>query len=259
VITGRGSDASLLPRYRLPGRLIRSAISRADALIAVSAGLKAGLVDLGAPPDKVAVLRNGVDLGAFRPPVDRAAARAALGLGDGPALLSVGLLIGRKGHHLTIEALRDLPGHTLLIAGEGPERAALLALAARLGVSDRLRLIGARPHAELPLLYGAADAMVLASSREGWANVLLESMACGTPVVASPAWGSREAVGAPEAGVVLDATTPSAIAAGVRRLLADPPARTATRAYAERFGWEETTAGQVALFRAVLAQRTGGA
>ena len=65
--------------------------------------------------------------------------------------------------------------------------------------------------------------MVLASSREGWANVLLESMACGTPVVATPAWGSREAVVAPEAGVVIDEATPEALASGIRRVLADPP------------------------------------
>lgn len=250
VITARGSDTSQLPAHAVPGRLIREAIARADALVAVSAGLAEGLFALGAPAGKVTVLRNGVDLDAFRP-VDRAAARAELGL-EGPTLLSVGLLIERKGHHLTIEALRDLPGHTLLIAGEGPEREALAALAARLGVAERVRLLGAQPHARLPLFYTAADAMVLASSREGWANVLLESMACGTPVVASPAWGSREAVTAPEAGLVVEATTPAAIAAGVRRLLAAPPDRAATRAYAGRFGWEETTMGQVALFRRVL-------
>jgi len=251
VITARGSDTSQLPHFAVPGRLIRDAIARADALIAVSAGLAEGLAALGAPPSKVTVLRNGVDLSVFRPVPDREAARAELGI-DGPTLLSVGLLIERKGHHLTIEALRDLPGHTLLIAGEGPERGALLALAARMGVADRLRLLGAQPHARLALLYGAADVMVLASSREGWANVLLEAMACGTPVVASPAWGSREAVRAAEAGIVLDETTPAGIASGVRRLLSNPPARGATRAYAERFGWEETTEGQLALFRRLL-------
>ena len=167
VITARGSDTSQLPDYAIPRRRILDAIARADALIAVSAGLKAGLVALGASPSKVTVLRNGVDLGLFRPVADRAAARAELGLAEGPVLLSVGLLIERKGHHLTIEALRDLPGHTLLIAGEGPERASLLALAERLGVADRLRLLGAQPHARLPALYGAADAMVLASSARG--------------------------------------------------------------------------------------------
>ncbi|WP_439576667.1 glycosyltransferase [Elioraea sp.] len=254
VLTARGSDTSQLPHYRIPGRLIRAAIARADALIAVSAALKEGLVSLGAAPEKVTVLRNGVDLDTFRPLPDRAAARAELGF-DGPTLLSVGLLIERKRHHLTIEALARLPGHRLVIAGEGPERSALAALAARLGVAERVRLVGPVPHARLPLYYGAADVMVLASSREGWANVLLESMACGTPVVATPAWGSREAVAAPEAGLVLDEATPEALAAGIRRVLAAPADRAATRAYAERFGWDETTAGQLALFRRVLGHR----
>jgi glycosyltransferase involved in cell wall biosynthesis len=257
VLTARGSDTSQLPQYRIPGRLIRAALAEADALIAVSAALKEGLVAIGAAPAKVTVLRNGVDLDAFRPEADREAARAGLGL-DGPTLLSVGLLIPRKRHHLTIEALARLPGHTLLIVGEGPERGALEALAARLGVADRVRFVGPVPHADLPRYYTAADVMVLASAREGWANVLLESMACGTPVVATPAWGSREAVAAPEAGVVIDEATPAALAAGIRRVLADPPDRAATRAYAERFGWNETTAGQLALFRRVLARRRNG-
>ncbi len=251
VITARGSDTSLLPRYALPRRLIAAAIAGADALVAVSAGLAEGLGALGAPAEKITVLRNGVDLALFRPPADRAAARAALGL-EGPTLLSVGLLIERKGHHHVIAALPALPGHTLLIAGEGPERAALAQLAQKLGVAARVRFLGAQPHERLPLLYGAADALVLASSREGWANVLLEAMACGTPVVASPAWGSREAVCSDAAGLVLEAVTPAAIAAGVARLAVAAPARAAVRAHAEAFGWEPTTAGQLALFRRVL-------
>jgi glycosyltransferase involved in cell wall biosynthesis len=256
VITARGSDTSLLPQYRLPRRAICRAIAGADALIAVSEGLKQGLVALGAPADKVTVLRNGVDLDTFHLPASRAALRTELGLDDAPLLLSVGHLIERKGHHLVIQALRKLPGHRLVIVGEGPDRAALLAEAARQGVMNRMTLAGAQPHARLPMFYGAADVMVLASSREGWANVLLEAMACGTPVVASPAWGSREAVRAPEAGLVIDETTPEAIAAGVRRLLSDPPRRDATRAYAEGFGWGDTTAGQLALFRRVLDRVT---
>ncbi|MCR0985109.1 glycosyltransferase family 4 protein [Roseomonas populi] len=257
VITARGSDVSQLPDYRLPRQAIRRAIAGADALIAVSSGLRDGLLALGAPAEKVTVLRNGVDLDLFTPPVSRRAARAALGLGEEPVLISVGHLIERKGHHHVIGALPMLPGHSLLILGEGSERGALLALARRLGVEERVRFVGAQPHASLPGWYGAADAMVLASSREGWANVLLESMACGTPVVASPAWGSREAVRSPAAGLVLDETTPEAVAAGVRRLLAAPPDRAATRAYAEGFGWEETTAGQMQVFRRVLAARAG--
>ena len=252
VITARGSDTSLLPQHAVPRRLIRNvAIGGADALIAVSQGLSEGLHALGAPPERVTVLRNGVDLTAFRP-LDRKAARAELGLGEGPVLLSVGLLIERKGHHHIITALRDLPGHRLLIVGEGPDRASLLALAEHAGVADRVTLAGPQPQGRLPTYYSAADALILASSREGWANVLLEAMSCGTPVVTSPAWGSREAVSSAAAGLVLDETTPASIAAGVRRLLSDPPSRADTRAHAERFGWVETTVGQLALFRRVL-------
>ena len=253
VLTARGSDTSQLPQYRLPGRLIRQALARADALIAVSAALAEGLSALGAPREKITVLRNGVDLDTFRPPADRAAARAALGVA-GPTLLSVGHLIERKRHHLVIEALALLPQHRLLIVGEGPERQALAGRAAALGVADRVTFTGSVPHADLPRFYGAADALVLASSREGWANVLLEAMACGTPVVATDAWGSREAVAAPEAGIVIAEASGAAIAEAVQRLPRTAPCRKATARYAAGFGWEATTAGQLALFRRVLGQ-----
>ncbi len=254
VITGRGSDLTELPDYRVPGWFIRWALAEADGLIGVSAALRERMVALGAEPSRAMTLRNGVDTSAFHP-VDREQARTALGL-TGPALVSVGSLIERKGHRRTIEAMADLPEFTLLIVGEGPERAALEALIARLGLGERVRLLGVRPHAELPQVYGAADASVLASSREGWANVLLESMACGTPVVASNIPGNPEVVQEWAAGLVVEQNTATGIAAGVRRLFADPPARAATRAYAERFSWDETSAGQLALFRRVLA---GGA
>ncbi|HBK09237.1 MAG TPA: glycosyl transferase family 1 [Acetobacteraceae bacterium] len=253
VMTARGTDVNLIPRYRTPRRLIQGAIRDAAALVAVSAALKDVLVELGAPDEKVTVLRNGVETDLFRPPVDREAARAALGL-NRPTLISVGGLIERKGHHRTIEAMRQLPGFELVIAGEGPERERLSGLIADYGLGDRVRLFGARPHRELPALYGAADASVLASSREGWANVLLESMACGTPVVAANIWGNPEVVREKAGGVIYEPNTPEGLAAGVKRLFADLPNRAATRAYAEPFSWDETTAGQLALFRRVIQE-----
>lgn len=253
TITARGSDVTEIPSYRLPRRLIRRAFASADAVITVSAGLRDAVVALGVPSEKVTVLRNGVDLEGFRP-VDRAAARAVLGL-DGPTLLSVGHLIERKGHALTVEALAALPDWQLLIVGSGPERAALEALAARLGVADRVRLAGQVSHHELPRYYTAADMLVLASEREGWANVLLESMACGTPVLASPIPGNPEVVQERAAGLVMAERSARAIADAVRDLAANPPDRAATRAYAERFSWAATSQGQLDLFRAILARR----
>jgi glycosyltransferase involved in cell wall biosynthesis len=249
VVTARGTDLNLIPRYALPRALLRRMITDAAALVAVSAALKQALVSLGAPGSKVTVLRNGVDTSLFRPG-DRVAARAALGL-TRPTLLSVGLLIERKGHHRVIEAMTQLPDFDLLIVGEGPEHEHLAALISQLDLEQRVRLLGARPHADLPPIYGAADILVLASSREGWANVLLEAMACGTPVVASNIWGNPEVVGEPAAGVLADENTPDGIAAAVRRLSVQLPPREATRAYAERFDWSATTEGQLALFGAL--------
>jgi teichuronic acid biosynthesis glycosyltransferase TuaC len=255
AITARGSDVTELPDYRIPRALIQRAIAGADALIAVSAGLKRRLVELGAPDEKVTVLRNGIDTVLFHPGPwpgigDRAAMRARLGL-TGPTLISVGGLIPRKRHHLAIDAMALLPGATLLILGAGPEHAALEARATQRGVADRVRLLGPRPHAELPAYYAAADLSVLASSREGWANVLLESMACGTPVVASDIPGNPEVVQHRDAGLIVRDNAAEGIAETVQDLLANPPDRAATRRYAEGFGWAETSAGQLALFQRI--------
>ena len=253
VITARGTDINLIPRYRLPRRMIRWGIANADRLIAVSEALKRAMVDLGAASARVEVLRNGVDLSRFCPS-DRRVARQSLAF-TRPTLLSVGHLIERKGHDRVIEAMRQLPDFDLVIVGEGPEREALGQLARRVGVADQVRFLGSRPHAMLPEVYGAADALVLASSREGWANVLLEAMACGTPVVASNIWGNPEVVRTPASGVLMEQNTPEGIACAVRTLFANLPARAATRAYSERFSWDDTTRAQIALFRGVLARR----
>ncbi len=258
VVTARGTDVSLIPQFSRPRRLIQETIAGADALIGVSAALKDALVALGAPASKVTVLRNGVDTALFHPPADRAAIRAALGL-TRPTLISVGHLIERKGHGRTIEAMANLPEFDLILVGEGPEQARLEATIVRRGLRGRVRLLGTRPHAALPSLYGAADASVLSSSREGWANVLLESMACGTPVVASDIWGNPEVVRTAAAGVITRENTPDGIVEGVRRLFAAGISREATRAYAEPFSWDETTAGQLRVFREAMARRARAA
>jgi glycosyltransferase involved in cell wall biosynthesis len=253
TVTARGTDINLIPRYALPRRMIRWAAGHADGLITVCQALKDELVALGVAADRVRVLRNGVDLDRFRPE-DPARCRTELGLAA-PVLLSVGGLIPRKGHDLVIRALAQVPAATLVIAGEGPERTALAGLAADLGLASRVRFVGRIDHDGLRRHYSAADALILASSREGWANVLLEAMACGTPVVASNVWGTPEVVAAPEAGVLVGERSADAIAAAVLALLAAPPGRARTRAYAERFSWDDTSRGQRQLFTEILARR----
>jgi teichuronic acid biosynthesis glycosyltransferase TuaC len=255
VITARGTDVSLIPRSPGPRRMILDAASRAAAVVCVCQALKDALVELGAPAGKITVLRNGVDLDAFRPP-DRAQARRTLGFAR-PTLLCVGHLIPRKGVEFAIRALPLLPECDLALVGAGPEEGRLRALAAELGVAGRVRFAGRVAQSELPTWYGAADALVLASDREGWANVLLESMACGTPVVATAIWGNPEVVTAPEAGLLMRSRTAEALAEAARALLAAPPDRAATRRYAERFGWDDTARGLLALFESVVGQGRG--
>lgn len=251
VVTARGTDLNLIPQHSYPRGLIRRTAEQSNGIVTVCAALKEPLLDMGIEADKVHVLRNGVDLTGFQPR-ERESARNMHGL-SGKVALSVGALIERKGHHVSIEALKSLPGLTLMIAGAGPEEAALKKFASELGVSDRVRFLGRVPHEELSTLYSAADISILASSREGWANVLLESMACGTPVVATDIWGTGEVVASPEAGVLVPERTAPSLAKGVRQLLDHLPVRSATRAYAENFSWDDTTNGQLDLFRKILA------
>jgi glycosyltransferase involved in cell wall biosynthesis len=253
VITARGSDVNLLPQFPLPRRMIQWAASNAHGIITVSQALKDRLVQLGAAPSAVTPLRNGVDLQRFEP-LDRDAIRNQLGIA-GYTMISVGNLIELKGHHLVIRALQRMPGVLLLIAGKGPDRGKLETLAQELGVAERVRFLGAVQQTELKLYLNAADVMVLASSREGWANVLLESMACGTPVVASNVGGSPEVVAAPEAGLLMSEYSSDGVADAVQRLRARNPERAAVRRYAEQFSWDFTTRGQIELFEKIIVGR----
>ncbi|HEY8099319.1 MAG TPA: glycosyltransferase family 4 protein [Burkholderiaceae bacterium] len=252
VITSRGTDINLIPQYAIPRKLILWAAKQAKGMITVCNALKTEMVQLGVDAKRITPLRNGVDLQRFQP-VDRAAVRKALGMTQF-TLLSVGLLEARKGHDVIIQALPSLPDVKLLIAGSGPDRRKLEELAQQLGVAHRVTFLGPVPQTELRNYYGAADALVLASSREGWANVLLESMACGTPVVASNVWGTPEVVASPDAGVLMPERTPQGLTDAVNALRAHYPDHNATRRYAEQFSWDDTTQGQIDLFEKIIGE-----
>lgn len=251
VVTARGSDVNLLAREPGPGRRIRWAADRAAAVIAVSTPLKQALLELGVPEAKIVVLRNGVDAQLFRPE-DREAAGRRLGVPPARVVAWVGNLVAEKGPDLAIEALALAPGLELVLVGDGPLRPALLAQARRLGVAARVRFLGNMPQADLRWVYAGADALLLTSTREGWPNVLLEAMACGTPVVASDVGAVREIITDAQVGRVLPRREPAAIAAALAELLASPPPREAVRAHALRFGWAAVSEGQAAVLAQVL-------
>lgn len=238
-VKARGSDIHLWGHRPGVAEQVVAAGRAADGLIAVSAALKADMVALGMPEAKIRVHYTGIDLAAFKPH-DRAAGKAALGV-QGPLLAGVGALLPRKGHDLAIAALNELPDATLVIAGEGPDRARLEQLAQTLGVAGRVRLLGSQPHSALPGLFAAADVMVLPTVSEGLANVWVEALACGTPVVTSGVGGACELIDRPAYGRLVP-RDPAAIAEAVRALLDQPVPQDAVRAGVIHFSWERNGA-----------------
>lgn len=247
VITLRGSIVRLAG-YRLHRPQLRWALRRADRLIAVSDALRRVAVDLGSSADRIRIIPNGVDAAAFTPS-DRTEARRLCGLPEaGPVLVTVAGIYEGKGQLDVIEALPDLirsyPGSVyVVVGGPRPGESYLRRLKERgreLGLAGHLRFPGARPHDELPRWFNAADVSVLATRSEGWPNVLLESLACGTPVVAAKVGGVPEIVRDGQDGILYPSGDRTALAAALRQSLACPSDRGALARRAREFDWNET-------------------
>ena len=253
TVTARGTDINLISTYQIPRKLMQWAASRASASIGVSLALTQAMAQIGMPEPRLLTMTNGVDLALFHIQ-PQASARAALGWPEGPTLLSVGNLVENKGHHIVIEALTRLPQFRLVIAGEGPERNALESLARQINVTSRLEFLGRVDQDQLASCYSAADILVLPSSREGWPNVLLESMACGTPVVATRVGGIPEIVTSSSAGRLMPGRTVDDVVVAVADLWQHLPERATVRSRAQGCGWQNTTAAQIGLFSRIAAE-----
>ncbi|NYT42862.1 glycosyltransferase [Sphingomonas sp. R-74633] len=238
-IKARGSDVHDWGRREPTASQVIAAGQTADGVLAVSEALRDDMIAMGMPGEKIETITTGVDLTRFAPR-DRAAAKAEFGI-TGPLVLSVGALIPLKGHDIIIDAVSTLPGVTLWIAGEGADRKRLEAQIERLGLGDRVKLLGSVPPDRVAAALAAADAMALASEREGLANAWLESIASGTPVVIPDVGGARQVVTAPAAGRIV-ARTPAAFAEALAGLIANPPVPADTRAIAAPFTWAANSA-----------------
>jgi len=254
VLTCRGTDLNLIPSLPSVRPQVAAALRAADHVVCVAEALREVALALGAAPERVTTLRNGVDLELFRPG-DRTAACLRLGLDPHVRhVLCVGHLVPRKGQHQLLAAFarqlaRSRPEHDLLLVGGG-DAAPLQRLASALGVASQVRFVGPVPPTELTTWYQAADVQVLASRREGWPNVVLEGLACGTPIVATRVWGTPEILTGCAAGRLVDPTE-DGLADGLAQL--DALDASAARPWAERFAWGPTLDGMHALFEQVSA------
>ncbi len=251
-IKARGADIHYWGKNPATAAQVIAAGRDADGLLAVSAAMKADMVALGMPADRIAIHHTGIDRALFHVR-DRAAAKAALAI-RGPLIVSVGALIARKGQRFVIDALAALPDVTLCLIGKGEDEADLAAQAAALGLADRVRFLGALQQSVIADWLAAADVMALPSASEGLANAWVEALASGTPVVTCDVGGARDVIDRAAAGrlVTRDA---SAIANAIAELLADAPARDATAMSVGAFSWEANTAALYAHLASLVETR----
>jgi teichuronic acid biosynthesis glycosyltransferase TuaC len=266
TITLRGTEQRHAQDSVLAPRLKR-ALQRASEVFAVSQSLRQIALSLGIAGDKVHVVGNGVDLHKFRP-LPRDEARRTLGLApQAPVLISVGGLVERKGFHRVIELLPALrqrwPGLTYLVVGgpspEGDIGADLRRQVAALGLGDAVRFLGPLPPARLREPLSAADVFVLATRNEGWANVFLEAMACGLPVVTTDVGGNAEVVCSPQLGTVVPFGDAEQLSQALSQALATRWDAAAIRRHAEANTWDQRVAVLVDHFRRLVGAAAGAA
>ncbi len=265
TITLRGTETRHL---RTPGlkELAVQAVRSATQVFSVSDSLRLLFMKEGVSGDHIRVIGNGVDLDRFRR-VPRDEARAALGLAlDAPVLISVGGLVERKGFHRVIELLPALvkrfPGLQYLVVGgpspEGDMGAQLRDQVQRLGMAGHVVFTGPLPPGKLSVPLSAADAFVLATSNEGWANVFLEAMACGLPVVATDVGGNAEVVSEGHLGRIVPFGDAAALQAALAEALSTQWDRDRIVEHARANTWDRRIAVLEDCFHSLAqAPRTG--
>jgi teichuronic acid biosynthesis glycosyltransferase TuaC len=264
VITGRGEDIARFPDMPVIGPQIRAAICEATRLIAVSREIAGRMESFGADPKRITVIPNGVDTEKFCP-VSQVEARQKLKLPlDRRIILAVGYRLELKGFHLLVDALPKIretfPDAMVVIVGGEARWAAdyLPTIQERIklhGLQDHVIMAGDQPQDELRFWYSAADILSILSSREGSPNVLMESLACGLPAVATAVGGIPDLiVQSPIIGRLLPERSAQAAAAGLLQSLATPPDRAAIRRFAEQQSWLTTAQSVCTVFEQAIEE-----
>jgi len=256
VVSARGSDINLYGEFLIIRKFLRRTLLKANRVVAVCQALKKGIVRLGVPEEKVSVIPNGVDRCKFCP-VPKEEARRRLKLPDKKIILSAGHLTPNKGFDYLIKALKilrtdfDQKGIYLVIVGEGEFRKELEKKISFLNLGEHVRLAGAIPHEEMRDWYSAADLFCLASGQEGWPNVILESLACGTPVVATSAGGIPEIISSNGVGILAERTEED-IARKISIALKQSWNREEIVKFAEKHTWNQVALQVYDVFKSVL-------
>jgi D-inositol-3-phosphate glycosyltransferase len=252
------ADTSPAERCGIEAELTRNV----DHVVATCMDEVGELTALGGEPDRMTVVPCGVDPRAFRPSGPAAPARHG-----GYRIVVVSRLVPRKGIDDVVGALPSLPGTELLVAGGPPAHALaqdrearrLAAIARRLGVEDRVQLLGAVARADVPALLRSADLVACVPWYEPFGIVALEAMACGVPVVGSTVGGLLDTVHHGRTGLLVPPKDPRAIAAASARLLGNPSlcARMGAEAAArvrQEYTWPQVASATLDVYARVVAE-----
>jgi glycosyltransferase involved in cell wall biosynthesis len=268
TVTLRGTEVPHSRQPRLRSRIART-LHSASRVFSVSDSLRQLALSLGVPAERTEVVGNGVDLECFHV-VDKLEARKQLGLPqNAKVLISVGALVERKGMHRVLDCLPALLDsqpdlHYLIVGGANPEgdmSAELQRQAAAPGLRERVHFLGALPPESLKWPLSAADVFVLSTRNEGWANVFLEAMACGLPVVTTDVGGNAEVVCRPALGTIVAFDDAPALLAALEAALGKKWDRDAILAYAFENQWDKRIAQLLRAFAEIMVQtrpRTSG-
>jgi glycosyltransferase involved in cell wall biosynthesis len=218
------------------------------------------MVELGCPAEKITVAGNGVDANKFAP-LSRVEARRSLRLPlDRSIVICVGNLIELKGLHVVLGALARLkkrrPDVFLVAVGEGSDRALLEKQVRELGLGNDVLFAGRQPHDQLARWFSAADVFCLASSSEGWPNVVLEALACGVPVIATPVGSVPEIVPA-NVGILAE-RRPEAFESAIERALFQKWNQEEIVSHAHSYGWNKVAESLMTVYQRVVCDYDSG-
>ncbi|MFC2023753.1 glycosyltransferase [Chloroflexota bacterium] len=251
MVTLQGSDIFQVTRHRLGAWLTRSVLRRCDRISALSNALRDSTAASGVPADRVQIIPNGVDTRSFVPPQEDS--RESI-------ILYVGTFIKRKGLTYLLEAFRDVlaahPKYRLVLIGEGPQSPDLRRHAESLGVAEHVSFIEFLPQEQVKEWMQRAKVFVLPSLEEGMGVVLLEAMACGTPLVASRVDGIKDVV-VPDVGILVPPADVRSLSEAICSLLGERDewermSQSARELAVSRYDWDKIARQYVELYRSMV-------
>lgn len=250
LVTLQGSDIFQVTRHPVGTWLTLRVLRRCDRITALSRALEKATTAIGIHPDKIQIIPNGVDTTRFTPPANEDRENV---------ILYVGSFIKRKGLKYLLTAMpevfRSLPHFRLVLVGDGPQHPLLKQQADSLGIAERVTFLGFQPQDQIRNWMRRAKLFVLPSLEEGLGVVLLESLACGTPVVASQVDGIRDVI-TPDVGVLVPPADPPTLSEAIRDILSDPRQWADTSRHAREravvhYDWNHIASQYIALYQSM--------